>query len=93
MCNHPTQRLHKRLHSLHDCTTWHSASKGTTMSITHRLRKPGTTEPLPRRPGLAKLAAEIQRKNPSWNPQRCVVEAKHQLTRGATVAAPERGAA
>lgn len=35
-------------------------------------------EPSPRRPGIDRLVAEIQRRNPSWSMQRACIEAKHQ---------------
>lgn len=34
------------------------------------------TEAQERRPGITKLAQEIQRQNPGWSARRCAVEAK-----------------
>jgi hypothetical protein len=38
------------------------------------------TEAQQRRPGIEKLAQEIQRQNPGWSARRCAVEAKARLT-------------
>lgn len=38
------------------------------------------TEVQERRPGIAKLAEDIQRQNPGWSARRCAVEAKARYT-------------